>query len=166
MIQDESKENKKIDEYNAPRCQEFGKMCEEDHNGNCYFCLRNMLSLKEQNNWGKDDWLKEFDDIYHVDKIGKYSEQLIPNACEKYLIKDFIKQATSKSYQEGYEKGLHDECSRWINQDSNAHDKVIRQSEREKMIEFVARMETVKDPICKSGYDTARKEMFSLLSPN
>lgn len=43
------------------------------------------------------------------------------------------------------------------------HIALAREEERVLMKEFIWKMDTVKDPICKAGYDTARTEMLSTL---
>jgi hypothetical protein len=71
--------------------------CEEDHNGNCYFCGRNMLSSPLT----MEDWEKEFRDYF--DKTLKPKKPTIGNLDREILV-DFIRKQISSAVSQALEE--------------------------------------------------------------
>lgn len=84
--------------------------CEEDHNGNCYFCGRNMLSSEDMGEWEK----KFFDEFMFsscpVEKKGFLWRWTSGGAKE---VKSFINTLLLHTKEEAYEAGRKAKGSSW-----------------------------------------------------
>lgn len=110
----------------------YPKPCEEDHNGRCYFCGRNMLSQPQSTeNWQAQ--LKAFlKDQENTAAVFSPRNSIV----SKNALKSFIFKARLQAHQEGYKEAIEkiiDELETNPNEDGSVSPNLQHWIERKKI---------------------------------